>query len=119
HSLWMLPNSYASRIAARHDKPVVITAHGALEPWALKNSGWKKRVVGRLFQDQDLKRADCIHVNSQAEVESIRAYGLKCPVAVISNGVDLSVLDKPANRTLLESKFPQLCGKRLVLFLAR
>ncbi len=42
HSLWMLPNSYGSRAARRQHKPVVITAHGALEPWALEHSGWKK-----------------------------------------------------------------------------
>src|SRR5262245_60952191 len=33
HSVWMLPTSYACRVAKRLDKPVVFTAHGTLEPW--------------------------------------------------------------------------------------
>src|SRR5262245_46063106 len=43
HSMWMLPNHYASAAAHRRNKPVLFTAHGVLEPWALARSWWKKR----------------------------------------------------------------------------
>jgi glycosyltransferase involved in cell wall biosynthesis len=119
HSLWMLPNSYGSRLAARHDKPVVITAHGALEPWAVQNSGWKKRVVGRWFQNQDLQRADCIHVNSRAEVEGIRQRGLRCSIAVIPNGIHPpDYEDLPAAESF-RAQFPQTRDRKIALFMAR
>lgn len=119
HSLWMLPNSYGSRIAARQHKPVLITAHGALESWALNHSRMKKRIVEQMFQRRDLLRADCLHVNSAAEVQCLRDYGLKTPVAIIPNGVALAALDQPASRDLIEDRFPELRDKRLVLFMAR
>ena len=119
HSLWMLPNCYSSRIAARLNKPVVITAHGTLEPWALANSGWKKRLVGWAFQNRDLEQAACIHVNSKAEAAGIRAYGLTQPIAIIPNGVDATFLGPLPGRERFELSFPQTAGKRVVLFMGR
>lgn len=119
HSIWMLPNSYACRLAAKADKPVLFTAHGALEPWALKHSGWKKRIVERWFQRRDLEHAACIHTNSYQELEGIRAYGLRCPVAVVPNGVDLDLLDRPVDPAAFREKHPELKDKRIALFLSR
>jgi glycosyltransferase involved in cell wall biosynthesis len=119
HSVWMLPTSYACRIAEKLDKPVVFTAHGTLEPWALSHSGRKKRLVGWAFQDRDLHRATCIHVNSRAEVEGIRTYGLKQPIAIIPNGVDAMLLGPLPGREKFERAFPQVAGKRIVLFMGR
>jgi glycosyltransferase involved in cell wall biosynthesis len=119
HSIWMLPNSYATRIARRAGKPVIYTAHGALEPWALANSGWKKKVAGAWFQNADLRNADCIHVNSQAEAEGIRKLGIKCPIAVIPNGVNLDEFNLQQDTEPLFERYPALRGKRLMLFMAR
>ena len=119
HSVWMLPNSYACRIAERLDRPVVFTAHGTLEPWALAHSGWKKRLVGWAFQNRDLDRATCIHVNSRSEVAGIRAYGLKQPIAIIPNGVDATFLGPLPGRERFERAFPQTAGRRIVLFMGR
>ena len=119
HSVWMLPNSYSSRIARSADKPVVITAHGTLEPWALRHSRWKKRITGLMFQDRDLQSATCIHVNSEREIEGIRAYGLKCPVAVIPNGIHLPDFDALPSHHLFRSAFPETRDKKLALFMAR
>lgn len=119
HSVWMLPNSYSSRAAEKNGKPVVITAHGTLEPWAVQNSGWKKRLVGRWFQNHELHQASCILVNNTTEIAGIRQYGLKNPIAVIPNGVHLPDFDPPASPEPFLAKFPQTRGKRLALFMAR
>ncbi len=119
HSLWMLPNSYGSRMARDAHKPVVITAHGTLEPWALNHSRWKKRIVGLAFQDRDLRQADCIQVNSASESESVRRYGLRCPIAVIPNGVNIEDDISADAMDQFRSAFPTLRNKRLVLFMAR
>src|SRR3989304_7041143 len=74
HSIWLMPKSYSSRIASSAKKPVVITAHGTLERWAVQHSRWKKSVAGLLFQDQELHAADCIHVNREAEIDGGRAF---------------------------------------------
>ena len=71
------------------NRPVVVSPHGMLDPWALKNSAWKKQVVEKLFAREALERATCIHALCRSEAESIRAYGLKNPIAIIPNGVEL------------------------------
>jgi glycosyltransferase involved in cell wall biosynthesis len=115
----MLPTSYACQIAKRLNKPVVFTAHGTLEPWALAHSGWKKRVAGLAFQNRDLDGAACIHVHSRSEVAGIRTYGLKQPVAIIPNGVDATFLGLLPLRERFERAYPQAVGKRIVLFMGR
>jgi len=119
HSVWMLPNHYASAAAHRCRKPVLFTAHGTLEPWAWRRSAWKKRLVGAWFQDRDLRRAACIHVNSVREMKSVRAVGLENPVAVVPNGVDLRAFATLPNRSPFDAAHPEAAGKRICLFLSR
>lgn len=119
HSLWMLPNSYAAQIAGKQSKPLVFTAHGALEPWALRNSGWKKRVVGRWFQNRDLRQASCIHVNSLSEADGIRRYGLDVPIAVIPNGISPEEFSQLPPSDEFHQRFPETKDKKIVLFMAR
>ncbi len=119
HSMWTRPNHYASAAARKRGKPVVFTAHGFLEPWALARSRWKKRLVAQWFQNQDLRRAACIQANSQPELANIRAYGLKNPVAVVPNGVSLPPTSLLRQRDALNEVFPELTGKRVALFLSR
>ena len=119
HSVWMLPNHYASRAARRHGKPVVFTAHGVFEDWAIRRSRWKKRLVGRWFQDRDLREASCIHVNTGREVGGVRAYGLNNPIAIIPNGVDLAAFANVPSATAFGARRSHLAGKKIVLFLSR
>jgi len=89
HGLWMYPDLAARQAARRADVPMLVSPHGMLDPWALRNSGWKKRLAGRLFTDKTLHSAACIHALCESEYHSIREYGLRNPVCVIPNGVDL------------------------------
>ncbi len=119
HSMWMLPNAYSSQIAFKLNKPVIFTAYGYLEPWALAHSRWKKRLAGWWFQNRDLKRADCIHVNTVREIEGIRSYGLKNPVTVVPNGVHLSDFSDLPERSEFINDHSEMSGKKIMLFLSR
>lgn len=101
HGIWMDNQRAAMQCQKKSGVPVVVSPRGMLDPWAVKNSAWKKKLVGRLFADQALRNASCIHALCRSEVESIRAYGLENPVALIPNGVELPVLGKirSANET--------------------
>jgi poly(glycerol-phosphate) alpha-glucosyltransferase len=68
----------------------MITANGMLEPWALRNARMQKKIVGALYERRSLAGAACIQVNSQAELISVRGFGLKNPICVVPNGVDIS-----------------------------
>jgi poly(glycerol-phosphate) alpha-glucosyltransferase len=88
--IWMCC-SYASLRYKRKNQNVktIIAPRGMLDGWAINRSALKKRLVGFLYENENLRKADCIHALCQSEYESIRAFGLKNPVAVIPNGTTM------------------------------
>ena len=50
HSIWMYPSVVARRWAGE-TRPYVVSPHGLLKPWALRNSRWKKRVAALLYEN--------------------------------------------------------------------
>lgn len=89
HGLWAPANHLASRAAHRYGIPLVVHPRGMLEPWALGHKAWKKRIGMALFQRQDLDAARVLIATSSQEYDNIRKQGLRQPVALIPNGVDL------------------------------
>lgn len=90
HGLWLMPNIYPAQ--ARRKSPnsrLIHSPRGMLGREALKISAWKKRAVWHLLQRRALAAADCLHATAASEYKEIRAAGLRNPVAVIPNGIDL------------------------------
>lgn len=87
HGLWLPLNHWASSLGRQNGIPVILQPHGMLEPWALNHNAWKKKLAMALFQRRDLESASAFVATAAMEYESIRALGLRQPVAVIPNGV--------------------------------
>ena len=116
NGLWMYPSLASLRWSRRARRPYLISPHGMLDPWAVRNAAWKKRLVGRWFEDAHLAGAACLHAVTEAEAHAIRAYGLRNPICVVPNGVDLpseTVFARPAWLGASEK------DRRIVLFLGR
>jgi len=90
NGLWQFPIHEMSKVARAKNIPYVISPHGMLEPWALNDGKWKKKMAFWLYQYKDLAFASCIHATAQTEADAIRKLGLKNPIAIIPNGIDLS-----------------------------
>jgi poly(glycerol-phosphate) alpha-glucosyltransferase len=113
--LWKYPMLAAHRWSRATRRPIIVAPHGMLEPWAVRHSGAKKKFAGWLFQNAQLREAACLRALCPPEVESFRAYGLRNPVAVVPNGVDLPPLDAPAPPR--HPRFP--AGRKVLLYLGR
>ena len=114
HGLWLYPSIAVSRWRRRYRRPVVISTQGMLEPWAINNSRPKKALATCLFERRNLQQASCLHC-SPAEVEGIRRFGLRTPIAVLPNGADLA--HKHVRRDRPEWLPDD--GRRTLLFLGR
>lgn len=90
NGMWDYPVHAMTKVARKRGLPYILSPHGMLEPWVLKVKKLKKELGLRLFQYDDLAHASCIHATAKSEAESIRALGLKNPIAIIPNGIDLS-----------------------------
>ncbi len=119
HALWMVPGIYARQAAVRFGRPLVISPRGMLDPWSLARSRGKKRIAAWLYENRNLRAARLLHATSDLEAEAIRRYGLRQPIAVLANGIDLPGPGAAARREVLEARFPELRGSRWLLFLGR
>ena len=116
HGLWEQSTLVAGRGARKRGIPYVLSAHGMLEPWALRNKHLKKLVYAALIERANLEGASCLHALTQAEAQDYRSFGCTAPIAVIPNGVRIP--NRISSDTFL-AQYPALKGKRIVLFLGR
>jgi poly(glycerol-phosphate) alpha-glucosyltransferase len=119
HGLWMYPGLLARRLADAAGTVRIVSPHGMLEPWALENSRWKKRLAALAFENRNLRSADCLHALCEAEARNMRNYGLRNPIAVIPNGVALEDFSPLPSYEAIEAEHPLLKGKKRMLFLSR
>ncbi|WP_152286934.1 glycosyltransferase [Flavicella marina] len=111
HGLWEMPVNQMSNIARKRGIPYIITPRGMLESWSLSQGKIKKQLALSLFQYNDLKNAVCLHATAPMEVESIRQLGLKNPIAMIPNGIQLEEFSViPPQKSIVKKK---------ILFLSR
>ena len=105
------PLCHFARVAAtKCGVPFISTPRGSLEPWSLEQKRIKKLVAMLLYQKRDLNASVRIHATSTLEAENIRALGIKTPIAVVPNCIDV---DSLPCRTSTEGV------KKQVLFLSR
>ncbi len=93
HGLYVAPNALFGREAARTNRPLVYHVHGFFEPWILNRSHWKKRLVHRLFEDSNFRRARLWRALTMREADQIRAQGITAPIVVAANGIDTLPFD--------------------------
>ena len=94
HGLWQYPSVASQQWHRQTGRPYFISPRGMLDPWALRNSHWKKRAAGWLFENAHLRGSACLHALNESEAQSMRAYGLTNPICIIPNGIDLPLLPK-------------------------
>lgn len=111
-SLWLFLSHVTQRYSSRTGTPYVVSPRGMLDSWQLKKSKYRKKLALCLYERRHLAYASCLSALCESEYLSIRRLGLRNPVAIIPNGVDLPAaecdLTDSSNKT-----------RRKLLFLSR
>ena len=120
HGLWMYPGWLARKLSEETGAVRMISPHGMLAPWALRNSRWKKQLAACAFEKRNLLMASCLHALCAAEAQDFRRHGLRNPVVIIPNGIDIPNSRKrkdqsqePAWKGHIEK------GRKILLYLGR
>ncbi len=116
HGVWERHCASVGLLSRNRSTPYVVSAHGMLEPWALQHKRWKKALYSSLVERPNLNQAAFLRALTTSEMEDYRQFGLGAPMGIIPNGVTIPA-GVDATRFLRE--FPDLSGKRLMLFLSR
>lgn len=94
HGIWAFPSHVTDSWRRRHRKPTIISPRGMLDPWAVQRSAVKKGLLRLLYEDANLHGAFALHALNSNEAAAFRAFGLRNPVAIIPNAVDLPDVSK-------------------------
>jgi glycosyltransferase involved in cell wall biosynthesis len=119
HALWLPSLGYAYEAARASACPLVISPRGMLSKYALKRARLKKWLATQFLHRGAMHGAAAWHATSSMEVEDIRAAGFTQPILNSANGIDLPPWNEPADRDRWLERFPELAGKRILLFFSR
>ncbi|AKO97740.1 Glycosyltransferase [Marinovum algicola DG 898] len=119
NSIWRRANHRIARLCRDRDIPRVVSTRGMLEPWALKHKRWRKRLAWHVYQRHDLNSTALLHATADSEAKAIALLGLRPPVVVIPNGVDLPPpldrLPEPPRTALFLSRIHPKKGLEMLL----
>ena len=118
HMLWDYPVYAAWKVSRTLGLPFIITPHGTLaEAW--RYSSPHKQLYRRFISDRMLEQASAVQLLSIAEEDAMKRLGLRMNSVVIPNGLPASHFIRNTSPNEAISRFPQLAGRRIVLFLGR
>ena len=120
HGLWKYSSVASHAWHRRAGRPYIVHPHGMLESWALRNARSKKRIAALLYENGHLRGAASLRALCEAEAQSIRAYGMRNPICIIPNGVDLPELVETSplgTESLLFQTVAQ--DRKILLYLGR
>jgi glycosyltransferase involved in cell wall biosynthesis len=87
--LFLYPQFAAWRSAVQMHIPMVVSTHGALDPFLRTRGRSRKRLTDVLWQRKMLDDAGAIHVTSEAERAWVLEYGYRAPIRILPNIVAL------------------------------
>lgn len=122
HGLYVGTNYIFGRECRRQHKPLVYHVHGMFEPFILHRSRWKKQLVRWVFENANFRYARLWRALTAKEADQIRACGIKQPIVIAPNGLNLADFPQPMDS---EAPIQLASGQSLVkkalriLFLGR
>jgi glycosyltransferase involved in cell wall biosynthesis len=117
--VWSYPVLAAAHYSRKYDKPYFISPRGTLYPETLCKKWWKKVLYFRAIIKRYMQRASIVHYTSLDEARCHALLGLSSSTLVLPNGIDLSLFVELSEKQSFEHHYPQLKGKRVILFLGR
>ena len=129
HSIFLWPTTVAGYWCRKRGVPYIVHPFGSLDTladrqtyqsfWSGRWSRLKKRVYMRSLAKWDLNRASGIQYTSRADLEASRMFNLRPQGYVLPLGVDPPAEVGQKDGQELSRRYPELAGKKLVLFLSR
>jgi len=119
HNLWNYITYLAYKQSKRYNIPYIVAIRGSLYKWSLEQSPLQKKIAWKLFQKKVLDNASCIHVTEIKEMDAVRGLGVKTPIAIVPNGINLDEFENMKNKTDSKKSLDLNIEKRYILFMSR
>lgn len=88
HSCWQYAANRIARIALQLGTRLIVTPHGQLEPWIMKQRYWKEKLPKQLlFQRKLVQQAYAVIVQGKMEEECLRKLSWNSRTVIIRNSL--------------------------------
>jgi glycosyltransferase involved in cell wall biosynthesis len=118
HMLWDFPVLVAGLAAGASDLPFIVTPHGSVSA-AWRRSALHKKFYSAVFLSAITSRIAFFQALNEAEADALSIMFPGCKVEIIPNGVSREILERQPDKTAALLRWPELKGRRIVLFLGR
>jgi len=119
HTLYMFHTLVAASCCEKRGIPYVLRPHGSLNPNIYNRHRLRKRIAELLFQDRITRCASAIHFITEEEKTLAEQYIHGAPGYVVPIGLNVEEYAPKPSCEILFSRFPDLKGKNIVLFIGR
>lgn len=89
NGIWRMPSHYTCVQARRLKKEYLVTPHGMLYPADMEKNYYLKKLALACLFGPDMRKASCVHVTCNQELNYVRQQGIKTPAVVIPNAIDV------------------------------
>lgn len=93
HGFYAYTSAVCGSTARRTGRPLVCHPQGMFDPWILQRSPWKKLAAQLLYENANFRHARLWRALTDKEADQIRARGIRAPIGVWPNGIDLEEYD--------------------------
>ncbi|MDF2926672.1 MAG: hypothetical protein K0R57_5586 [Paenibacillaceae bacterium] len=119
HSLYLFHGLMAGYYCRKFGVPYVICPHGSLDPFLYGRHRFRKAFMEWLFENRNIKHAAAMHFTTQEEMRLAKPVTFEAQGFVVPNGLDLAEYDRLPPKGQFRGQYPQLEGKRMLLFFSR
>lgn len=119
HGVWDPMIRVVADAATVAGKPLVLTPHGMLNAWSMRQGVAKKWLAMRLGWKGMLERVAVVHALNAAEAEYARAFCTNAEMAVIANGVYPPDFENGDGGRAFRAAVPVVGDRPYLLFLSR
>ena len=119
-SFWCYAGIPAGKAARQYSIPYIISTHGTLDPYSLKQQFLKKKIYLSLFDKRNLDVATAIHYTAEIERESTHKYNrLKNPSFIVPNPVPINELNNLPEESEAKKYFALPQDAHVISFVGR
>jgi len=121
HSLYLFHGMISGYYCRRYNVPYLIRPHGTLDPFIYKRHRFRKSLMEFLFEQQNFNYAHAIHFTTEEEMKLATTSNLmlKPKGIVVPLGIELSEYKNLPEYGTFRAKYPEINGKKIILFLGR
>jgi len=120
HSVFLYPTYIGAMWCQEMGMPYIMDPFGALDPDMINfKSPLLKNIYISLIEKNNLEKSSCVNLTSDYEKNKFMKLNINVPIAIVPRAVNLSeyVQNKLDNSIL--KMYPELKGKKIILFLGR